>query len=313
MHVVAIIVSYKNENLVCHYVNEELRKCKDIDYVVIVNNEATEESNLNIQCGIFGSEIVRDGYEYKGAKVIILPNIENQGFARGNNQGARFAKKHLSPQYLLFTNDDIRIVDNDVIKKLIRKIDTDETIGAIGPKITWPNIDSTQGPIPYSSVWKRYFVPYAMPVPFSWYRKHMEVGYMENAKEGFHYVLVGCFFLMRANDFYDIGMMDEHTFLYREEEIISERLNDILNKRCYWLPSAHVVHDQSVTTGKYLKKWTGINPYIKQSDLYYYHVYRHYSIWQIRLAMYSGLLFKNIRSGFSGLLAGLKIKKTELL
>ena len=288
MNVIAIIVSYKNEEMTCRFVNDELCKCKEVTHVVVVNNSANADSDELLHKGIVGAELVSDGHDYHGSKVVVLPTVGNQGFARGNNQGADFARKYMAPDYLLFTNDDILITDESVVGKLITKLDSDKRIGVIGPRIRLPNSDAPQGPIPYSSPWKRYVWPYAIPLPFSWYRKYMEQGYMERAVEGFHYVVIGCFFLMKAEDFYEIGMMDPNTFLYREEECISERLMAQLGKSAYWLPTTDVIHLKSVSTKKNTSSRFSVNKFMQESDLYYYKAYHHYPQWVTRLAIWMG-------------------------
>ena len=150
----AIIVSYKNEDMTCKYVNEELKKCPEVDHIVIVNNAATELSNKRLLENIPCSEI-SSGEEYHGAKVIILHNINNQGFACGNNQGAIFVDRFIHSKYLLFSNDDIIITDKNVISRLIKRRMRDNSIGCFAPKILRPNGD-VQGPYEYWSLWKRY-------------------------------------------------------------------------------------------------------------------------------------------------------------
>lgn len=295
MNVIAIVVSYKNEEMTCHFVNDELSKLKEITHVVVVNNSANSDSDELLCKGINGAELVEDEHNYGGSNIVVLPTGGNQGFARGNNQGAEFARKYMSPDYLLFTNDDILITDVEVAGKLMAKLDSDDRIGAIGPRIRLRDSDAPQGPIPYSNPWKRYFLPYAIPLPFSWYRKYMEQGYMESAKEGFHYVIIGCFFLMRACDFYSIGMMDPNTFLYREEECISERLQKQLGKQAYWYPQTDVIHLKSVSTKKNESKGVSVNRLMQQSDLYYYHAYHHYPQWIIRLAINCGMSVQKLR------------------
>jgi len=295
MNVIAIVVSYKNEEMTCHFVNDELSKLKEVTHVVVVNNSANDESDELLLKGIVGAELVHEGQNYLGSKVVILPTVGNQGFARGNNQGAVFARKYMAPDYLLFTNDDILITDVGVVGKLIGKLDSDSKIGAIGPRIRLPHSDAPQGPIPYSNPWKRYFLPYAIPLPFSWYRKYMEQGYMERAEEGFHFVVIGCFFLMHASDFYTIGMMDPNTFLYREEECISERLQKKLGKQAYWYPKTEVIHLKSVSTKKNESKGVSVNRIMQKSDLYYYHAYHHYPKWIVNLAINSGVFAQKFR------------------
>lgn len=310
MNVVAIVVSYKNEEMTCRFVNDELSKLKEVTHVVVVNNSADDESDELLNKGIAGAELIHEGQEYSGSKIVVLPTKCNQGFAKGNNQGAEFARKYMSPDYLLFTNDDILITDVEVIGKLIKKLDSDDRIGAIGPRIRLKDSDAPQGPIPYSNPWKRYFLPYAIPLPFSWYRKYMEQGYMENAKEGFHYVIIGCFFLMRASDFYSIGMMDPNTFLYREEECISERLQKQLGKQPYWYPETEVIHLKSVSTKRNSIKKPSVD-YTRQSDLYYYKAYRNYPKWGILAIMILGDMANSIRCFVSRLAVIMKFKQND--
>lgn len=312
MNVIAIIVSYKNEDMTCHFVNDELSKLEEVTNVVVVNNSASTDSDELLYKRIIGAELIREGQEYRGSRIVILSTKCNQGFARGNNQGAEFAKRFMSPDYLLFTNDDILITDVDVIGKLISKLDSIDRIGVIGPRIRLKDSDAPQGPIPYSSPWKRYVWPYAIPLPFSWYRKYMEQGYMERAEEGFHYVVLGCFFLMKAKDFYDIGMMDPNTFLYREEECISERLKLHLGKLAYWLPTTDVIHLKSVSTKKDKSKAKKAYSFSQESDLYYYHAYHHYPKWVLRLAIKGGYFAQIIRDKCARFVERIGLKKKEL-
>ena len=56
-------------------------------------------------------------------------------------------------------------------------------------------------------------------------RKQMRfnLNYAQNAQEGYHYKVMGSFFMLRAKDFFDCGEMDPHTFLFAEETILTER------------------------------------------------------------------------------------------
>ena len=297
--VVAIIVSYFNEEMTCRFVMEELRKCKEIACAVVVNNSADSHSDELLRDGMPGAVLLQREEDYRGESIVIIPASENQGFARGNNQGAAFARKYLEPDYLLFTNDDILITDVEVVGKMIGKMEGDNQIGMIGPRIKLPDSNAPQGPIPYSSIWKRYVWPYAIPLPFAWYRRYMEQGYMEHAREGFHYVVLGCFFLMRAADFYGIDMMDPHTFLYREEECLSERMKAFYGKMAYWYPKTEVVHLKSVTTDPGHRHQDLVYARQVVSDLYYYHAYRGVPTWEINMAVRLGRMARDVRFFFS--------------
>jgi GT2 family glycosyltransferase len=285
-NVTAIIVSYKNEIMTCRYVNNELNKCQEVEHIIIVNNAATNESNEILHNNIIDSEISYDDYSYNGSKVVILSNNLNQGFAKGNNKGALYARKYWDPQYLLFTNDDIIINNDNVIKEMVDKLESLEEIGCIGPKILKRNGDR-QGPENYMSLWKRYMMASLYSIMLSLSRKYMKKRRIQRDSvniEGFYYVVIGCFFMVNTNTFFKAGAMDEHTFLYREEEILAERMKKI-GKRNYWLPSISVTHLTGQTTLKNRAHSNNIiNQNMRNSDKYYYHEYMNYPMWQIKLA-----------------------------
>lgn len=282
--VTAITVSYKNEKMTCDYINKELSKCPEIDHVIIVNNAATEESNQKLKDGISGANIASEN-DYHGGRVIILPYTSNQGFAKGNNQGVKYVHKYIHSKYILFTNDDIIINDPDVVRKLIEKKESDDSIGCIGPKILKRD-GSIQGPGQYLSLWKRYFQYTAYPIAQRVMHRYLHQKRKRDdaaKKEGFTYVVIGCFFIVKTADFMEIGMMDETTFLYREEEILAEKWKKN-NKSNYWLSSVSVTHLVGQSTGEGKRKsYNLVNKNTIASDLYYYHHYMGYPVWQITL------------------------------
>ncbi|MCE5214504.1 MAG: glycosyltransferase family 2 protein [Methanobacterium sp.] len=71
--------------------------------------------------------------EIPNKTLIIMENKENQGFARGNNTGIKFALKHLTPQYILLLNNDT-VVDSQFLTELIKTANSDDNTGIVGPK-----------------------------------------------------------------------------------------------------------------------------------------------------------------------------------
>ena len=57
---------------------------------------------------------------------------------------------------------------------------------------------------------------------------------------------MGSFFMVRAADFERCGMMDEGTFLYSEEPILTERMASI-GLRPYYCPAVSVLHEHGAT------------------------------------------------------------------
>lgn len=52
------------------------------------------------------------------SKVTVLLNPENAGFARGNNMGIRWAKEHLSADFVVALNNDVEILQKDFSVKI---------------------------------------------------------------------------------------------------------------------------------------------------------------------------------------------------
>ena len=270
-----IIVNYKMEALTSKFVKNELVKVAIPHKTVIVNNAATKESDAAL-CKSLNATVINEN-ENKNIDfnndVFVISSAENLGFARGNNLGAEFCRKAFDPYYILFTNNDIKLSENNVVGKLLEKLHVTPEAGVIGPRVI--KADGTeQSPCCYLSCWDREVVKHWSFFFLSKKKqtRRFHLDYAENAHEGFHYFVLGCFFIVRAKDFYNCGMFDSSTFLYAEEKILAERMKAI-GKGIYYDPSVSVIHAHGSTTKKYAKnkilKWQ------KDSNLYYYRVYRH--------------------------------------
>jgi len=62
-------------------------------------------------------------------------NQQNMGFAKACNQGADNAKGH----YLLFLNNDTRIIQRDWMQHLLEIFTSDNRVGCVGAKLIFPN------------------------------------------------------------------------------------------------------------------------------------------------------------------------------
>lgn len=291
-----IIVTYKNENVTIDFVKDQVSKIITLHKVVIVNNGATAESNNKYVKGLNAKVIdnVNSTIEDKEHLVFVINNHENSGFAIGNNMGAIFAQRNFNPSYFLFTNNDIRLTNKDVVEKLIGKLGQHPEVGIIGPMVRGLNGDY-QSPEPYLSFADRYIWLYLSTLFLSKEKKmrRFHLDYAKKAEEGYHYRVMGSFFMTPSKAFFECGMMDEHTFLFAEEMILSERMAAI-GKKVYYDPSVYVIHAHGTT----IKSKYSINR-IKRiqfdSNAYYYNKYRHVSKMEIligRLIMNIIFLFK---------------------
>ena len=269
-----VIINYKMDELTISFVREELSKVTCTHKTVIVNNSATDESNA-LLCGALDAALVCSGEtEFDIDKdVFVLPATENLGFAKGNNLGAEFCRRWFKPRYILFANNDIRLLDENVVEALADKLDEVQDVGVIGPRII--GLDGVeQSPYPYRSFWDKEVWMYWSTPFYSKEKKgrRFQLDYAKDASEGFHYYVMGSFMMVRAEDFYMCGMFDPNTFLYAEEPILSERMKAI-HKGVYYYPGVSVVHAHGATTSKMSRK--GSSKLQFESNVYYYKTYRH--------------------------------------
>ena len=284
-----ILVNYKDEVRTAVYVKEELSKISIPHYIIVVNNSSTPESdnkltsdlNAVLTTDIQARPVVSECY--------IISQPENLGFAKGNNLGATFALQHFKINHFLISNNDIRFIDSNVVEKLVERLDSLHNVGLIGPKVV--GLDGRkQSPEPYLSIWNRYVWMHWL-TPFLSTKKKAEMfklDYSEIAEEGVHYKIMGSFFIVKAADFQECGLMDPNTFLYSEELILSERLKSI-GKYNYYFPQVAVLHEHGQTINQHINHRKSTILKFK-SESYYYHKYRGTST----LSIYFAGLFFNL-------------------
>jgi GT2 family glycosyltransferase len=274
-----VIVSYRSDDRTVAFVQSQLSRVREPHRTVVVDNGATEEEAAALAARI--------------PEAVVLP-AENRGFAAGNNLGVRYLEETVRPSYILFANNDIEFTEEGVVETLVRTADAHPEAGALGPAVV--GLDGNrQGPEPYQGLWKRYVWMY-LCTPFlkaSAKRRLFDLDYPEKAAEGPHYKLSGCFLLVRTADFLRVGGFDEGTFLYAEENILSDRFTRI-GKVFYFVPSVSVLHRHGETIGA---SYDTCRRVLLQYDSmgYYYRSYRGCPRWMITLVRRIFTLILRIR------------------
>lgn len=282
-----IIINYKNEKKTISFVQNELSKISLPHLIVIVNNEATTESDEILVKELHAVLITEISMTPISALIFVISQSENLGFAKGNNLGVEFVTKYFDTAHFLFTNNDIQFISEKAVESLINKLDgLDDDIALIGPRVI--GLDGkNQSPEPYVSFWNQYIWMYWL-TPFISKKKKKKIfklDYSENAIEGCHYKITGSFFIIKAIDFLNCKMMDPNTFLYGEEVILSERLKEI-GKKAYYFPEVTILHEYSQTISTYLDRKKRISLQF-ESECYYYSTYRKVSQISIFIGKFS--------------------------
>jgi N-acetylglucosaminyl-diphospho-decaprenol L-rhamnosyltransferase len=296
LHMLAVlIVNYKDEERTISYIKEELAKVHTPHLTVIVNNVATTDSDNKLIDSLNATLVTDIQIEPVKSECYVISKPENLGFAKGNNLGAEFCLKHFAVNHFLFSNNDIRFINDEVVEKLIEKLDSLENVGLIGPKVK--GLDGkNQSPESYISFWKRWIWMYWL-TPFLSSNKKKEIfklDYSQSAKEGVHYKIMGSFFIVKAQDFQKCGMMDPKTFLYGEEVILSDRMCAI-NKKTYYLPDVAVLHEHGQTINQHFNRAKSIKLQFR-SESYYYQKYHRVSSFSILMGKISVFLYIKLKT-----------------
>lgn len=295
--IATIIVGYKNDDLSISYIRNELSKINKENLVVIVNNASTDKSNSYLAKELYGDVV----YDItcavdKSKRFFVIDSKENLGFARANNLGVEFIHKHFPEiSYLLFSNNDIKIVNENVVDVMIEKMENIPGIGIITPNIIGVT-GFRQTPQKKPNLLKNICNSWFSLLKKYIFKNSIRKSYPELSTEGFHYTFAECFFMSRTLDFIKCGMFDPATFLYAEGLCLSERMLNV-GLRYYFTPNVTVIHENGMTTKKNYN-WAKIGLMMAEANNHYWKTYRHCSEWMLKLAILS--------AKFHGCLANLK-------
>ncbi|MBL7022238.1 glycosyltransferase family 2 protein [Patescibacteria group bacterium] len=164
--------------------------------------------------------------------------IDNNGYAHGNNYGIRKAKG----EYIMILNPDIYI-KQDAIVKLVEYIESNDKIGMVGPKLL--NADGS-----YQNSCTRYpdwHLPFFRRTPLGktkagkkWLSKYLYLDYDHNSPKQVD-ALFGAAWVIRRKAIDEVGLLDERYFLYFEDLDWCRQFNE-KNWQVWYLPSSEVIH-----------------------------------------------------------------------
>lgn len=264
-----VIVSFRNHSMTADFVNHELAKLTMPFKVAIIDNASSEEksrelSQLCNDSAYVTSQTIGDTID-KTKKVFILNSPENLGFAKGNNKGVQFLKKYFNLSHLLFTNDDINLKDENTVEDLIQFLDRNNEYAIVGPRVI--GVDGQDQSPHYRKITPFRQIGWKL----LWFMRSKKTIVNQNTsikpKSGNCYWVSGCFLIVRACDFDEVGGFDPRTFLYCEEVILSERMKKI-NKNVYFYADKEVLHLGGCST-KQLTNKTIHNTLVESNCIYY--------------------------------------------
>lgn len=282
MELSIIIVNYNTSKFLQNclqsvYKALSIASLQDKSEVIMVDNASTDNSVVIVK--------------RKFAKVILICNKENLGFAKANNQGIRKSRG----KYILLLNSDTELIEKALVSlmELIRK---EKKIDIIGCKLL--NKDGSIQPSAgfFPTLWKVFFwmtfiddLPGIKKIikPYhaedkEFYNKFQEVDW-----------ITGAFMLMKREVIGKTDLLDEKIFMYGEEVEWCYRLKKKGNCICYFPIESAYHHKGGSGIGRdsgILEEFTAI--------LYFYN--KHMTRWQnylVRKILLFGALLRLLLFG----------------
>jgi GT2 family glycosyltransferase len=253
------------------------------DVIIVDNGSASEERAILMDYArhnqfivLTGKDIDVDSIRAPGSgelgKYMVLLD-RNDGYAVGNNVGLRLASV-LGYEYVLIVNNDV-IFEQPVLECLKHAIEKYGNIAVVGPRIVSES-DISQGPFGKPGFLDSVLLPFFYPFSLALSKimaKSPRVGKNES-QILIVYRVMGCCMLVKTDAIKVAGYFDEHTFLYAEEDILSERLLKS-GYQVAFVPGATVRHLHAEST-KSQPKITLFSTQLK-SDIYYFRTYRKFN------------------------------------
>lgn len=237
-----VILNYNTweETLKC--VGSIFETCKQEYKIYIVDNGSKNKSYQRL----------KEQYENNG-KVKLIQS-ENYGYAIGNNIGIREAIRD-GFDIVTIVNNDVIFLD-DSINNMYSFLVNNPDAAVAAPYILSPNGEFQNVPTLKPMSKKNYFL----------YNTRIQLLTSKNSRLKFRRKLYlsgesikeepilihkfsGCCFMAKSKMLEQVGLFDENTFLYYEEDILCFKMKSH-GYKVYFLPNAKIVHYHGLTTGK---------------------------------------------------------------
>lgn len=244
-----IIVNYNDFTSTEKLINN-IKDYRVIDKIVVVDNHSSDDSPQKLK-------------KLKLPKLKVIINEENKGYSYAINTGAKYLIDEYKECNIIISNADVIIEKEEDIETLIKLLHR-KNVGIVAPTILergtknrgWKNPTPKQEIVLNLAYIHRFFRKKYLYYDDDYYQGDFSIVD----------VLSGCFFLIQSKTLQAVNYLDDHVFLYYEENILAKKLqvkkkiNLISNK-------VTIIHNHSVTIDKSLKK---IKKYKAQKKSQYY-------------------------------------------
>jgi len=236
MDLSVIIVNWNTKKLLDRCLTSIFKFTSALDFEVSVVDNGSED----------GSQAL---VKQKFPQVKLIPNKDNLGFTKANNQGIKIAKG----EYVLLLNSDTYLIENS-LKKLVDNAKNLDNLGALGPQLLnedqtiqqsagfFPHLPQVLywmcflDDLPGGIILKPYHIDHD-----SFYQKDRQVDWV-----------TGAAILVPRRVIGKIGGLDENIFMYGEEVDWCYRIKQQKFK-VFYSPATKIIHIGRGSTGKISK------------------------------------------------------------
>jgi hypothetical protein len=200
--------------------------------ILVVDNDSSDGS----------AEMVSDEFP----EVRLMPNDENVGFGRANNQAMRVARG----DWFLLLNSDTLLTD-DSVARLFTEVRTDPRVGVAQCRLILPDGRTQHSVYRFPSLWRGVIGALGLYklVPKPWAGSFLLASHWDYANEREVDWVMGAFMLVPRQVFEQTGGFDESIFMYGEDMEWSYRISD-KGWQVRYYPSASVIHFDHASSDK---------------------------------------------------------------
>lgn len=273
MHISFVILHYLTDEDTIECINSILNNIDTEDYSIIVVDNASPNSSGTLLKNMFENE----------ARIEVILNETNLGFAKGNNVGFYKAKYAYKADFIILMNNDMYIEQTNFFDTIIKSYNS-SNFGVMGPDIISVVDNRHQNPQPIrivttSDAWFQLirhtvllFVNY---LKLENYTKkiinkikgetaeHKNIDY---STEKFNVQLHGSCLIFSPMYIEKFDGLFDKTFMYFEEDILFYlcRENNFLT---YYNNKLEIYHKEDSATNKYLSNTTKKNRFIYKNSI----------------------------------------------
>jgi GT2 family glycosyltransferase len=258
---------------------ESIIKLIDTDnyHIVVVDNGSANNSGVELES------------KYKdNDKVTVILTGKNLGFSGGNNIGFSYAKNELHCDFIVMTNNDTEIIQNDFFAQILDEYKNSH-FAVLGPEIhllddsvcIYPfevlklnQIDEDRDRVNKLIFKNKYFlesidlsVKHAIMKLIRWDKirgKYREEAPIPKRRE--HVRLHGCCLIFSPEYIQKFDGLEERTFFYGEEDVLFVRLirNNLLS---VYQPLVKIKHHEQAATSELMSKGYKKRRYVYKQHL----------------------------------------------